>query len=1188
MQTQTSSVLHNDTVSSCLTFKVQEKTQLSRSRCMHSLREVKSLFKFLSDSLQDFGTMPIFKRTFSQDLDLLKQHLAKDILSQTDCNTTLTNLRTKFENAFNSEFKEHMPKYTRFDAQSFKDAMICTMDSIGKYMLEIILHQQRTPHLLKHKKLMQTEEDHSNPIRALNTKESKIDSGKAINDDLVVTESSGIESEVQDDNSRSGNDTDADDANIRPIYEEEPMAEILNETSNKAKIKKEIDVLETMNIELEHSVAKLRKENESLKKHYKDLYDSIKITRTKTIEQATSLIANNANLKAQIQEKVFAIAALKNDLRKLKGNSIDTKPQISKQRFASQVDGNNNLSKPVTQHYLPKKSDSAFAKPNHMIASSSSRNSSQNMSRFSSNDMVHNYYLDEAKKKTHNRDMNSKTSVMTPARYQRTDDDSKPKPRSPNNSSRSLPISKSSCVTITAMPKADHSKSPMNSHAKIQSHKTKDRNKPVDQKSHTQIPGRQIFTGHRFSPNKTSAVYVKTSPRSDLRWKPTGRIFKSVGLRWIPTGKLFDSFTSKVDSEPPHGSNVDISKIHECIQTLDLSAGTSINVQKEQSLDLSTCTLSNVNTKNLRGIMPTKIELTLEQSQQGVSNDVLVSIKMVEELKRNVWIKGEKKAALQTSSAETRDCVYSKGNVEAKILVPKPPKNCARCTRCGYLVDSPNCQGCALLRQELEENLVTHSPDFQNTSEPSNASTNVVNAPQEPYVVKQDNGSFVDKIIFDLNRALGSPHLHTISLNQFHCFHCKDVLRDGEAYKRCTCAKCGSGLGKGLCYICGHNQNSLNDSPSISETSSQSPLNINHCCYECSDPLDGIFYKRCTSESPFTLDLTPTYVDESPNVFNSPPQSLVPFTLDSTPTYVDESPNVFNPPPQSLVYPYEICENNAYYGHYCTPQAPFIYPEPCYNQDFNLPQDFQNVPQQYPCCDDCGVTHDAYQIVIPKDEEIEDDNLHEKLLKVNLLIAKIEALKDNSTPSSEFLTKSSSTFPKSVLEETSTFDDSLPEFENFCFDLEKITSGSTTTHSDISLLDYKAFSFYDGHIKEISSGSTTTHSDISLSEYDLFIFDLSNDQCPPTDRSDFTHKEFADELAHIISPLEYDCFYFRDLPYPGEWISSLNFGTHKNLSSTTFVNLPVEDDHSPLLAYVVWIFLAYLTYPVIPPHLHSF
>nr|GFC69280.1 hypothetical protein [Tanacetum cinerariifolium] len=255
----------------------------------------------------------------------------------------------------------------------------------------------------------------------------------------------------------------------------------------------------------------------------------------------------------------------------------------------------------------------------------------------------------------------------------------------------------------------------------------------------------------------------------------------------------------------------------------------------------------------------------------------------------------------------TRHCVCSIGNVEDKIFAPKPPKNCARCTRCGYLVDRPNCQGCALLRQELEENLVTHSSDFQNTSEPSNASTNVVNAPRDRYVVKQDNGSFVDKIIFDLNRAPDSPHLHTISPNQFRCFHCKDVLRDGEACKRCTCAKYGSGLGKGLCYICGHNQNSLNDSPSISETSSQSPPHINHCCYECGDPLDGISCKRCTCMScgkdahigyncsptvPVSSKLEPCNnqkIDDLPQTllifhptFHSEAES--PFTLDSTPT----------------------------------------------------------------------------------------------------------------------------------------------------------------------------------------------------------------------------------------------------------------------------------------------------------------
>ncbi|GJZ37418.1 hypothetical protein Tco_0583609 [Tanacetum coccineum] len=152
LQTQTSSVLQNDTASLCSTSKVQEKTQLSRIKCMNSLRAIHSQLKFLIETLQDFGNMPIFKRTFSQ----------------TDCKTILTKLRTTFENAFSSEIKVRMQNYTRYDAQSFYDAMIFNMDSLGKYMLELILRQQRTPQLLKQKKLMQTQEDHSNPIPALN------------------------------------------------------------------------------------------------------------------------------------------------------------------------------------------------------------------------------------------------------------------------------------------------------------------------------------------------------------------------------------------------------------------------------------------------------------------------------------------------------------------------------------------------------------------------------------------------------------------------------------------------------------------------------------------------------------------------------------------------------------------------------------------------------------------------------------------------------------------------------------------------------------------------------------------------------------------------------------------------------------------------------------------------------------
>nr|GEY84548.1 hypothetical protein [Tanacetum cinerariifolium] len=148
----------------------------------------------------------------------------------------------------------------------------------------------------------------------------------------------------------------------------------------------------------------------------------------------------------------------------------------------------------------------------------------------------------------------------------------------------------------------------------------------------------------------------------------------------------------------------------------------------------------------------------------------------------------------------TRDCSCSKGSVDDKVLVPKLPKNYARCARCGHPVNGPYCQGCTLLREKLEEDLVTYFQNLQNTSESSDDSTNVVNAPREPVVVKQDHGS-----------------------------------------SRCTCTRCGSGLSKGLCYICGNNQNSLNDSPSISANSSQNPPHIDKCCCECGEALDGIF-----------------------------------------------------------------------------------------------------------------------------------------------------------------------------------------------------------------------------------------------------------------------------------------------------------------------------------------------------------
>nr|GFB46487.1 hypothetical protein [Tanacetum cinerariifolium] len=84
------------------------------------------------------------------------------------------------------------------------------------------------------------------------------------------------------------------------------------------------------------------------------------------------------------------------------------------------------------------------------------------------------------------------------------------------------------------------------------------------------------------------------------------------------------------------------------------------------------------------------------------------------------------------------------------------------------------------------------------------------------------------------------------------------------------------------------------------------------------------------------------------------------------------------------------------------------------------------------------------------------------------------------------------------------------------------------------------------------------------------------------------HLEIVINSNDDISSSDDDSLHEENIEYvEGELMSVLNSGIRENLS-TTLVNLPIEDDHSPLLAYVVWIFVAYLTYPVIPPYLHPF
>ncbi|GJX86294.1 hypothetical protein Tco_0337068 [Tanacetum coccineum] len=515
-------------------------------------------------------------------------------------------------------------------------------------------------------------------------------------------------------------------------------------------------------------------------------------------------------------------------------------------------------------------------------------------------------------------------------------------------------------------------------------------------------------------------------------------------------------------------------------------------------------------------------------------------------------------------SLYTSNCGCSKGSLEDKILVPKPPRNCVRCARCGTPVDGPYCQGCALLRKEFMEGLFTNCveneffKDFQDTSESSDDNTNVVNAPREPIVVNQDPGE---------NSSPSPLHID-------HCCHeCGDSL-DGIFCRQCTCKSCGKGAHYG--YNCPPRVPIIsNPEPCKNQTIDEPLQNLQslqqQCllgtCQRCGcNEYDGVcFYCKVgngtqinvsipysSNDSPNnTIAITPVLPIEEPD--NS--LSMGDEHLDTIPA--TESDEVIKSSVEDLVpIPSEsegipdkmcdvpLCENttplNALNEH-----SEIVVNSNDDNSssddDSTYGEDIDYVDASPPDVE--IVSLEVVEIVDPEvgriDDDIlltiKDDILREKLLNVNLLIAKIDSLRDNPTPSSEVVIKSTSTFPNLFLEETNTFDNSIPESETFRFNLEEISSGSPTTHSELSLPDYKAFYIDNDHFKEKSSGSTTTH--VDFSQYDSFIFDLSNDQFPPADRSDFNHEEFADELTHIMPLPELECFKFKIEPDLGDLTS---------------------------------------------------
>ncbi|GKA49411.1 zinc finger, CCHC-type containing protein [Tanacetum coccineum] len=156
--------------------------------------------------------------------------------------------------------------------------------------------------------------------------------------------------------------------------------------------------------------------------------------------------------------------------------------------------------------------------------------------------------------------------------------------------------------------------------------------------------------------------------------------------------------------------------------------------------------------------------------------------------------------------------------------------------------------------------------DFLNTSESSNDNTNVINAPQEPFVFNQDPGE---------NSSQSPPHI------DHHCCYGYGDSLDDIFYQRCTCESCGKGAHYG--YNC--------------------PLKVP----TISNP------EPCNNQ---TIDELPQTLPSFDPTCDSGEGNLLPYV--SKPNLVDDSPN---PPSQPPTYSYEFCRNDAHYGHGCPPQV---------------------------------------------------------------------------------------------------------------------------------------------------------------------------------------------------------------------------------------------------------------------------
>ncbi|GJY50192.1 hypothetical protein Tco_0440148 [Tanacetum coccineum] len=273
-------------------------------------------------------------------------------------------------------------------------------------------------------------------------------------------------------------------------------------------------------------------------------------------------VTNLQYLKAQLQEKVIAISELKKLIDKMKGKNVDTnfgKPSILGKPPLQPIKNQPVIRQPTAFKY----ERSSFSKNIGLPLKLLTKMFSQNQSLHILGLKLPNTASERTPKprNSYQQPRNWPPSMSSRVSNKVVNTTEPPRNSKPFLNSRNL-----ACPTCKkCIYNANHDAcilqylSEVNSRASAQtkgaqSSKSTKRYILVDKKSDTKKHERRIFTGHRFSLNKPSSVYVKTTPPgSGLTWKPTGRIFTHVGLRWIPTGKTVGTCLNTNDNVIPLG-----------------------------------------------------------------------------------------------------------------------------------------------------------------------------------------------------------------------------------------------------------------------------------------------------------------------------------------------------------------------------------------------------------------------------------------------------------------------------------------------------------------------------------------------------------------------------------------------------------------------------------------------------------